>query len=255
MEKEDLVIINITYNKYISEYEENNNSFQNVIPKVSDEEFDIISVSEFNLHLIINLFKLMKTLKTFDEKDIHKYISFSRFIKGKDKIACDWCSIANGSMEMMYNSMLTACTTDNITKLENIPEIFEIWLQEWELFCLKHEYYLPLSSEDYIKPFKNKKLNNKTLSNIKLFLKLLDGAKQIEQRWCPFKYGKELKFNRNYYIYDSHNLDEIELVKQRLRNEGKITGKEIIKQKDFYHKQKSIVFDEFLNHLKKIITT
>jgi hypothetical protein len=254
MEEEDLAVINTTYNKYISEYEENNNSFQNIIPKVSDEELDVISVSEFNLHLIISLFKLIKTLKSFDEKDIHKYISFSRFIKGKDKTACDWCSIANGSLEIMHDSMLTACTTGDIAKLENISEKFEIWLQKWELFCLEHEHYLPLSSEDYIKLFKNKKLNNKIFSNIKLFLKLLDGARQIEQRWCPFKHGKELKFNRNYYIYDSHNLDEIELVKQKLRNEGKITGKEIIKQKDVHHKQKSIVFDEFLNHLKKIIT-
>ena len=252
MKKEDLEIILKTYSKVTDEHGHETTNFQYKIPNVTKTELDIIDFSHFNMRLIIDGFRAMKELKTHNKNNIYNYISFSRFTKGIDKIGCDWCSICNGGLEMLHDTILESCNTGNILAFSNIPDVFKEWLKYYESFYLDHEYYQPLSYEDYIKPFKTKMLDDKTFSNIKLFLKVLHGVKQIEQRWCPFKHMKKLKFDRDYYIYNSHDTDEIEIVKDLLTKNGKIINGKKKKTNNNYTKGSSI-FDEFVEYLENII--
>ena len=80
----------------------------------------------------------------------------------------------------------------------------------------------------------------------------MHGVKQIEQRWCPFKHMKKLKFDRDYYIYNSHDTDEVEIVKDLLTKNGKIINGKKKKTNNNYTKGSSI-FDEFVEYLENII--
>jgi len=252
-EEKDIKIVSDICAKIEIEHGENKNSFTEAIPGINEDELDIIWPNEFSLFLIVELYRLMGTLKTHQKGNIYNYISFSRFVKGVDKAACDWCSIVNGSLEMMRDTMLDVCETVADINTINVPEIFEEWLEGLDTFCLEHKYYSQLSCEDYIKPFKNKKLDSETLFNIKLFLKLLDGVKQIEKRWCPFKHMQELSFDRDYYAYNSHDKEEVGIVKDLLRNNKKITKQENKEKINNKYKKTPSIFDEFIEYLQKII--
>jgi len=42
---------------------------------------------------------------TITSEEIDRYVSFTRFMKGADKVACDWCAIVNGFLQLFLDRL------------------------------------------------------------------------------------------------------------------------------------------------------
>ena len=256
--EKDLNIINITYDKIPEESKERIDFLYDIIPEVNENELTLIDFNYFNMELILEIVRTMKTLKQFKKGDIYNYISFTRFVDGDIKIGCDWCSICNGGMEIFYDTILEISNDENkISKLKT-PLLLEEWLDLYEPFFIEHKHYSNLICEDiYLNPILNKikdyKEKDNILLNILPILRMLNAVKQIEQRWCPFKHMKKLNFNRDYYFYNSHDPKDVKLAIKDLKRNGKITNGKI-KDNDNSYIKGITIFDDFMNYIENIIT-
>ena len=259
MTNEDFKIVDDIYSKVPKKFKKGLGFLENNHPNVNENELDIVDFSTINIELILDIFKLISDLKQYEKGDIDNYISFTRFVEGKEKISCDWCSICNGAFEMLYDTISDVCDSDVILSLY-IPKSLFVQFNIYKSFFLNHKDYFPLAyDKDRLKVLSNKLNLNKEnkkqiLIKIKLILKMLNGIEQIERRWCPFKHMKKLKFNRDYYMYDSHKPDEVKLAIDLIKKEGKINKQPIIKQNNIDHEKGFTVFDGFMEYIEKIIT-
>ena len=236
----------------------------NNIPGIDDYETSAVSMSYFNLKLILDVCRSIRKLKKYKKGDINNYISFSRFTKGYDKIFCDWCSISNGVFELFYDTVLEACNDKEIIKSLEISKNLKGLVVSFNV--AHNEHYSPLTHTDEdLEPFMvnlntldlKKEEKIKIKSKIKYIIYSLKALKQIEQRWCPFKHMKKLKFNRDYYIYNSHNADEVKTATELLKKRGRVTLKNRPKKSpstDLSYKEGPTAFSKFMEYIENIIT-
>lgn len=234
------------------------------IPGIDDHEMSSVSMSYFNLKIILDVCRSIRKLKKYKKGDINNYISFSRFTKGHDKIFCDWCSISNGIFELFYDTTLEACNNKETIKLLEIPKNLERVVTSFNTNHNEHYSSLTHTDED-LKPFmiNLSMIDLKEEEEIKIKLKIkyiiysLKILKQLEQRWCPFKHMKKLKFNRDYYIYNSHNADEVKTATRLLKNKGRVTfqnSPEKFPTNDLSYEEGTTVFGKFMKYIENIIT-
>jgi hypothetical protein len=276
---EDENIINITQDKIPNEVKEQYSFIYSNIPEINDQELKIVEINYINMQLVFEVSRLIRILKKHKKGDINNYITFSRFKKGPDKVMCDWCSIANGIFELLSSTILEVCKDKKTITSLYVPEHCtraikhfnnSISTEGWN-----HKHYSPLTYTDAsIKPFLDVLNSHKsllsdeekenTIEKIKTILLVIDGLKQLEQRWCPFKHMKKLNFKRDYHLYNSHNDGDVESAMDLLNKEGKVTYKNILKYN--YNNDKPIddstdykkgitIFDDFMEYVEKIITT
>ena len=236
----------------------------NNIPGVDDYETSSVSINYFNLKLLFDICRSIRKLKKYKKGDIYNYVSFSRFTKGYDKIFCDWCSISNGIFELFYDTVLEVCNNKEKIKSLEIPQNLKGLVVSFHV--AHNEHYSPLTYTDKdLEPFTNKfkvlGLNKEEKveikSKIKYIIFALKALKQIEQRWCPFKHMKKLNFNRDYYIYNSHNDKEVKEVVNLLKKEGKVTIKNSPKKTpsdDLSYKKGPTIFSKFMEYVENIIS-
>ena len=270
---EDENIINITQDK-IPDFTKKIHSFIFAsIPEINDEELKIAEINYINMQLVFDTSRLIRTLKKYKKGDINNYITFSRFVGGPDKIMCDWCSIANGILELLSSTILEVCNDRKLITSLYIPKAITDFTNS--PFCQTHKHYTPLTyTDESLEPFliiinSHKSLlseeeKENAINDIKTILLAIDGLKQLEQRWCPFKHMKKLNFRRDYHLYNSHKNEDIGSAMNLLDQKGKVTYKGIMKYN--YDNDKSIddstdypkgitIFDDFMEYVEKIIIT
>ena len=104
----------------------------------------------------------------------------------------------------------------------------------------------------------SEKDRTKIISEIITILHVFDALQQIEQRWCPFKHMKRLKYNRDYYIYNSHNTEEVQSAVGIIKQHGRLTSKNSSKKipsNDMSYTEGSTVFSDFMEYAETILTT
>ena len=274
---EDENIINITQNKIPEDIKEQFSFIYTNIPEISDKELEIIEISYINMQLIFDVARLIRTLKKYKRGDINKYITFSRFVKGPDKITCDWCSIANGIFELLSNTILEACNDKNTITSLYVPKQCKQAVLNFNksIHTSNNKYYTPITyTDESLKPFLDilnshkselsEEEKEKIIKDIKVILGCIDGLTQLEQRWCPFKHMKKINFKRDYQLYNSHKPEGVEAAMDLLKKEGKITYKKAIKynydnDKSFdnsiKYKKGITIFDDFMEYVENIIIT
>ena len=243
--------------------------FDSLIPFIQVKELLIVAVNHNNMQIVFNTYKSLRLLKKYEKGYIKNYISFSRFKGGLDKIMCDWCSIVNGTFELILDAVLEVCDDkDTILKMST-PEWSD---NDAPLFIsnfnnLDNKLYSSAScGEEDLKPF-TEKLDNldisekeriKIISEITKILHVKDALRQIEQRWCPFKHMKKLKYNRDYYIYNSHNTEEVQSAVDTIKQHGKLTLKNSSKKipsNDMTYTKGLTPFNDFMKYIEDIIIT
>jgi hypothetical protein len=164
--------------------------------------------------------------------NVDDYIQLTRFIDkdNMDRISCDWCSIINGYLELMFDAM-EGETAENILKIRNLPYT----LTKLSLFAL---VFVPYSAVDDDIDLSDERIENflrtkgisyeseekKTIFRfIRELLLLRHICGQLESRWCPFGYTEQLLYVREYWATD---IAEVRATLQRI---GKINCKDCVR--------------------------
>ena len=175
------------------------------------------------------LIALNKIFKSVGESIIHKndlrdYIQLTRFIEQQnlDRMSCDWCSIVNGSLEFVLDSISENKASD-INKLNTSSLTL---MHKMLMGLTKIPGRFPekcLVSDDEIDVFiENKKIvlefgeTLKLKDTIKKLLELRNIVELVESRWCPFRYLSDIAYERHYWGTD------VQQIAKLLRESGRI---------------------------------
>ena len=242
-----------------------NHLYSTLMPFVQMNELITVAMNYTNMQMIFDTYKSMRLLKKYEKGYIKNYISFSRFKQGPDKIMCDWCSVVNGTFELMRDTVFEVCDNKDIILKISAPKGIELFLSNFNKLNNKLYSSTTHKKED-LKTFTDKldnldiseKDRTKIISEIITILHVFDALQQIEQRWCPFKHMKRLKYNRDYYIYNSHNTEEVQSAVGIIKQHGKLTSKNSSKKipsNDMSYTEGSTVFGDFMEYAETILTT
>ena len=228
----------------------------NSVPHIILSNF--IRPDRYNLLTVIRLTRMINKI---EKKNLEKYISFTRFNDGYDKIYCDWCSICNGLLEYSLDIIFSNI---NNKKINNIGELKSI---DNNLILLKNIYYCyNTSPEKLLKKSKYKnviseKINKNifvkkkeaVIKNINDVVILKEALELVEQTFCPFLHLKKINFKRDYYYYNPNNSKDLEIAKKILIKNKKITCHNCVKiiNKELEEKKNDYKF--FGDYLKYLI--
>lgn len=233
-----------------------------------------ISPFSFQLNLVYKICRNSRFLM-ISNQDIDSYITFTRFGSGLDKAFCDWCSIANGMLELIIDKHLELIRSDDWN--------VERYVQEFKLPCelktfrnnvrsihngvvQKHRDQLAVRTEQiqpYIDELDNRhmsqKIKNKICSKLCSILELRNMIEIIERRWCPFRHLREINFDRNYYVYSANNTEDLKQVQEILIQSGIVDCKDCAKtinsslQSDHSMKlDHSSIFDSYIEEIRNL---
>lgn len=168
-----------------------------------------ISCASRSLHK--NLLAFMKTFivdKT--DKTVKRYISFSRFLPGKlDRLHCDWCSVANGSLEYIKDTLSDHPASICDIKLKYLLRTvipFYIMTKLKGSAVHKAKCVSFKEAKQYLIVHGNKCPTWRDIFTCKVFLDLHMLVSLIEKRWCPFKHMLSVGYTREYRM---ENMDAV----------------------------------------------
>ena len=214
------------------------------------------------LPLPVYLFELNRTLKIIGENIKHQnnlgdYIQLSRFIDqdNLDRLSCDWCSIVNGSLEFILDSIKGNSATD-IIKLKSSLVSTHSRIMGLTRFsgCIPGNTYKVSDAEiDSFIRTNNIIHQYDQLATLKeiigKLLELRNVVEIIESRWCPFRYLSDIAYERHYWGTDVDKIAEL------LRDSGRITCTQCVPLVNRYFsatKIKSSVFEPYVQNLIKL---
>ena len=263
MENNDLEIIQMTIDKSIEETKEGTDFIYSSLKGITDEELILGWVTPYNMQLIFDICRVIQRLKKCKTEELDAFISFTRFVRGHDKIFCDWCSINNGLFQFFYDIILDICNNKEKILSFNVPEKLKDLVNRFNQSS--HEEYTHVSSNvDKLLPFTTKmdeielpdSEKSRIISEIEYVMMFRDMLKQIEERWCPFKHHKKLKVDGDHYKYNSHVFDDVQMAQHLLKRDGRVNKKNhsTMPEHDLFHTNGVTIFDDFMKHMKKLIT-
>lgn len=201
-----------------------------------------------------NVFKVVGE-SIVHENNLRDYIQMSRFIEQQnlDRLSCDWCSIVNGSLEFVLDSIggnkasdINKLNTAMLTLMHNMllgltknpgrfpDNDYSVYDSEVDAFIENKKIVLEFG--EYVK------LKN----TIKKFLELKKLVEAVETRWCPFRYLSDIAYERNYWGTDVEGIAEL------LRTSGRITCESCVPTVNSLYAvttPKSSVFEDYVNNL------
>lgn len=221
-------------------------------------EHHLIWVTKDNLNFVLLLFKYIRSIQKQEPGTLEKYVSFTRFSRGRDKISCDWCSIVNGCMELLLKVVY-----------ENINDEFTETLLYGKHRMSVDSILLTNNFMYHVTP-KQKDID-KFNSKIDLLTKNKDEMKKlihellttyeviadIETRWCPFKHMTKLDFDRAYYKYNANDVNEFKIASDIIKKYGSIKCDnciEILNKSDELNKNSQTIFADYIKHIEQILT-
>lgn len=184
-------------------------------------QFKCIIPTTNKLHILFDCFRTIVTIRNRYtlNVDINDYISFTRFTTFKntslDRISCDWCSIVNGYIEY-FIEIIKLCLESNLS------------ISAEECVFISDRI---ISFNKYVNGFLqlgNVKITQYTpCKNVSSLFELLcdvrTGVEIIEQSYCPFKHMKSMGFHKTYYVYNSNEYNELNIVSKLLRKYGAVS--------------------------------
>lgn len=210
------------------------------------------------VHFCENWFKIV------DDKSFEGWISLTRFKSKKlDRIFCDWCSIVNGVNEKIYDQIIKDVKEKNFDKYklvsENQPLYFRyLLLLKYIPYTIFHTHKKKIElRKEQLELLKN--INDvNARKKIKTFLIWKNNTDVVEMRWCPFKYIREMKYDRENYVYRSDESHNLKIAGEILRTQGIIECTNCVKiindHKDIIKTKKKTLFDDFVKVLHKKIS-
>ena len=263
MENNDLEIIKMTIDKSIEELPKGTDFIISSLQDASAAEMIMFFITPYNMQIVFDTCRAIRKLKKHKKEELDYYVTFSRFVRGADKIFCDWLSISNGIIELFCSTILEACgNKEKITNLD-VPGKYIELIKKFNEVETKYFTHV-LTTDETLEPFL-KKLNkielsesekSKIISDIKYIVMFQDILSQFEGRWCPFRHNKKLKFTRDYYQYNSHAFQDVQMAQENLKTDGRVTAKNkfSISTHNLAHKNGVTIFDDFMEHITKILT-
>ncbi len=227
-------------------------------------EMNIIKPKKESLEAYIDFYKKNKFLG-YNSKMFDKFVSLTRFQSGLDKVYCDWCGLINGINEMILYSIKDYIRSkkdiDKLLKKLYIPNYAIYTMRTMSIYCSPIQFFKKeiqteiniihkLISDNY-----KVRLDENKIEKIKLFIEWLYFGEYIERTWCPFKHMKNIKYKRNYYYYNSHNIENLKLASHILIKEGKITCNNCIKilnKESRLRTDEESLFKEYASYIKKL---
>jgi hypothetical protein len=173
-----------------------------IIDKISSHNtnrtiYEGIYISSENPILLYLFKKAYDDYKNIFIYDIDDYVTFTRLkISERDRIYCDWCSIANGTIKLIIDSIIKLKDIET-NKLKDINLFNSYLLLRWikTATIFREKKINSHDIDDFIyKTFK--KYDNKLNKLIRLISELYLVTEQIELRWCPFR--SMIDYYRNY---------------------------------------------------------
>jgi hypothetical protein len=198
----------------------------------------VVRPNKYFLQYIIQLCQGILPFAHHNRKGLSEYVSFTRLnITILDRISCDWCSIVNGILHYIDDTINFALKNKDINILS-----WSFKSHDYNLF-LKGLRFVPKSIvrdlynknealvrvQDYRSkidklfpkaPAKIKKLFIKSISELLILQHIVAS---IESRWCPFKHLRELALKKvNHRQFNWINYDELMRASILIGKHGKI---------------------------------
>lgn len=221
-------------------------------------EYKLIWVTKLNLNFGLLLFKYIRSIEKQEPGTVEKYISFTRFSRGSDKISCDWCSIINGCMELLVDIIYSNLNNESVEKILDVKELSLNTI----LFTNKYMYHSKHVKEDLDKYYKriDKQIDSKYREPLKKVIYNLLTVRSviecIETGWCPFKHMTEIDFDRAYYKYNSNDVTELKIASDIIKENGSIKCDSCVKllnDSNSLNKAAYTIFDKYMEHVKQIL--
>jgi hypothetical protein len=223
-------------------------------------EFQIINITRTNLIFILDIHNYIRIIEKQESDILEKYISFTRFSRGTDKMSCDWCSIVNGSLELLLDTVYANINDKSVYKLLNSD--FQIELNK--LIYINNIFYHIKPKQHDLDKYYDKidlKINNENKEQIKKLVYNLvifrDIVEDIETRWCPFKHMTKLNFDREYYKYNPNDVKELKIASNIIKNQGEIKCDQCIKllnESPVLNKHSHTIFKDYMKRINQILT-
>ena len=145
--------------------------------------------------ILLRLYKkIYDDYKSIFIKPLDSYVSFSRLnLTDSDRLNCDWCSMANGLIRLIADSVNYYKNTNVVCnlKLSNIKFLVNL-LKVGLIHRAKK-----ITKED-VNVFIKNNFDGQTSELIEIISTLYLYLEQIEMRWCPFKSMEEYYRNTDY---------------------------------------------------------
>jgi hypothetical protein len=209
--------------------------------RLSDYAIDWIDVALImptrgRLLTLIQFARLLGTIPRKRVKDLSHYVSFTRFLRGGDKIACDWCSIVNGlftfGLDLITENLSDPSNTALLASLERPHSMFQQSMQYLYLFSIPvrgvHGYHAAVAKDlfrlmsllEQTKPTSAQRISIGCLVGQVVAVKHV--LENVERRWCPFRHMEELEFDRSYYKLSSHTQSDLIQARNLLRTHKQV---------------------------------
>jgi len=190
-----------------------------------------VMVTPDALLCLIQFARLLGTIPRKRVKNLSHYVSFTRFLRGKDKVDCDWCSIVNGlftfALDLITENLSDPSNTALLASFETPSTFFQQMVKYMYLFSIpvrgENGYHAVVANEvlnlmsllEKTKPTSMQRISIGFLVSQVVAVK--HGLDNIERRWCPFRHMEELEFDRPYYKLSSHTKSDLLQARDLLR--------------------------------------
>jgi hypothetical protein len=166
---------------------------------------------------------------------IDDWISLTRMeMHPLDRIWCDWCSIANGITQMIYNKIMTTNLNNLNTEFSSKNNAFVHNSMKWLRHLPGTIYWeIPVRTTSEQEALLDSLTDPITRIKVSIFLEYYNYVSRTEQRWCPFKYlPNNVVYDRDYYTYSSTNKSDRIDAGKCLRKNGYVSGDNIVRSSD-----------------------
>jgi hypothetical protein len=221
-------------------------------------EYKLIWVTKLNLNFGLLLFKYIRSIEKQEPGTVEKYISFTRFSRGRDKISCDWCSIINGCMELLLDVIYSNLNDESVEKILDVEELSLNLI----LFTNKYMYHVKPTEVDLYKYYEriDNQIDSKYREPLKKVISDLLTVRSviecIETGWCPFKHMTEIDFDRAYYKYNSNDVTELKIASDIIKENGSIKCDScvtLLNNSNALNKNAYTIFDKYMERVKQIL--
>ena len=178
----------IKHYKYCTENTENTENIESINMLNNSSRIEGVMVISFNPILLYIYKNLYSSLKNVLIKPLKQYITFTRLkISNMDRLNCDWCSLANGLIKLLNDSVKYHLENKNYDKLEFDMTYLKLCCTYLEYAIYSRSKFISNEEIDRFIFDKFKSCPEKYFIKIKYIAKITLILDEIELRWCPFK--------------------------------------------------------------------
>lgn len=162
----------------------------------------MVSPNYFNVYTLIRIVKTGRLFTTASQKTLEDYVSLTRapFVPVV-KTWCDWCSICNGYLEFLIDSINEYYKINDVELIERSNlnliklKLSVAFLKHLKLFAQREPVHIksaPSVVETDLFPDLYERAPQYLQKLLQLLTKIYNILQEVEQLWCPFNYMKNM---------------------------------------------------------------